>query len=91
MALEIVEQGHDCCPPEVQIEAAECCELDDVSVDARSGTIEPRDAPDMDALPAHSTFQALTFAPMRRVASVDPPDPPGGFPPLYDLYCVYLK
>jgi hypothetical protein len=91
MALEVVEQGHDCCPPEVQLEAAECCELDDASVDVRFGKMEPRDTPDKDLLPAQSFFRAVNLAPIRHVASVDPPDPPDEFPPLYDLYCVYLK
>jgi len=91
MALEVVEQGHDCCPPEIQIEAAECCELDDVSVDVRFGTPEPLDSPDTSVVPASSVSCVLNVAPYRYVASVDPPDPPGEFLPLYDLYCVYLK
>jgi len=91
MALEVVEQGHDCCPPDMQFEAVECCELGDVSVDARFGTIEPLDAPDQDALPAHSMYQSSSITKWRRIASVDPPDPPDRHPPLYDLYCVYLK
>ena len=91
MALEVVEEGHDCCPPEIQLEAVECCELDDVSVDARFGTIEPQDAPDVDALPAPLLPEVAGLARPRRIESVDPPDPPGESPPLYDLYCVYLK
>lgn len=91
MALEVVEQGHDCCPPELQLEAAECCQLDDVSVDARTGTLELNDLPDLVALPAPSFYQALAAVRTHVVASAQPPDPPDEFPPLYDLYCVYLK
>lgn len=91
MALEVVERGHDCCPPELQLESSECCELDDVSVDVRFGTIEPLDTPDADALPTMSVSRTLGVAAYRHTVSVDPPDPPGNFLPLYDLYCVYLK
>ena len=91
MALEVVEQGHDCCPPEIQIESSECCELDDASVDARSGKLELDDSPDQDALPSLAFSEAFIAAPARHPASVDPPDPPGYSPPLYDLYCSYLK
>lgn len=91
MALEVVEQGHDCCPPEMQIEASECCEIDDASVDARSGKLEPDDSPDRDLLPSRAFLEAYPAAPARHPASVDPPDPPGNSPPLYDLYCSYLK
>jgi hypothetical protein len=91
MALEVEEQGHDCCPPEIQLEAAECCQLDDVSVDARTGMLELFDSPDLVALPAPSFYQVLAAARTRYAASAQPPDPPDEFPPLYDLYCVYLK
>ena len=91
MALEVVEQDHDCCPPEIQLEAADCCQLDDVSVDARTGTLELHDSPDLVALPAPSFYQSLAAAHTHFVASAQAPDPPYQFSPLYDLYCVYLK
>jgi hypothetical protein len=91
MALEVVEQGHDCCPPEIQLEAVECCELDAVSIDARSGTLGPFDPPDSDAMPASWPFQDLSTAPAHHWSSVGPPDPPDDFPPLHELFCVYLK
>ena len=91
MALEVVEQGHDCCPPEIQIEASECCEIDEASVDARSGKLELNDSPDQDALPSRIFLETYPAAPACHPAVVDPPDPPGNSPPLYDLYCSYLK
>jgi hypothetical protein len=42
MALEVIEEGHDCCPAEVNLELPECCELDDVSVDKRDGLLEAK-------------------------------------------------
>ena len=91
MALEIIEQGHDCCPPEIQIEPTACCELDDVSVDARSGTIKVYDSPDVEALPAPELPRHFYSAQQRQAPSVDPPDPPGESIPLRKLFCVYLN
>lgn len=90
MALEIVEQGHDCCPPEVQFEPSECCELDDVSVDARGDVLKLDDSPDLDMLSAPLYTQLLNLAPARYSAASDPPDPPGNSRPLYNLNCAYL-
>lgn len=90
MALEVVEQDHDCCPPELQLEASECCVLDDVSVDARSGLFEPDDQPEPDSLSGHASATALNNGHYRHTAGVDPPDLQGFSPPLYKLNCVYL-
>lgn len=91
MALEVVEQSHDCCPPELRLESSECCELDDASVDARSGLLELDDEPEPDALPAHTFAQAPGRRHALRTAGVDPPAPPGNSPPLYKLNCAYLN
>ena len=91
MALEVVEQGHDCCPPEVQLEASECCELDDVSVDARTGILEPGDEPETDSPGGYAATDAFSNGLFRHTAGVDPPDLPDYSPPIYKLNCVYLK
>jgi hypothetical protein len=91
MALEVVEQGHDCCPPKLQLEASECCEIDDVSVDARSGLFGPDDQPEPDSASSYTAAEALNNGFERYAVGVDPPDPPGTSPPLYKLNCVYLK
>jgi len=91
MALEVVEQGHDCCPPELQIESSECCEVDDVNVDARSGLLEPDDQPEPDSLAGCAFVQTQNHGHARHTVGVDPPDPPAHSPPLYKLNCVYLK
>ena len=91
MALEVVEQGHDCCPPELQLEAFECCGLDEASIDSRSGLFEPDDQPEPDSLSGHASAEALNNGHYRHAIGVDPPDLPGISPPLYKLNCVYLR
>ena len=91
MALEVAEPAHDCCPPELQLEASECCALDDVSVDARTGTVKPFKFPDLLALPATVAARGLDPAFARYVPVPEPPDPPGNPPPLHKLFCVYLR
>lgn len=91
MAVEVVEHEHehDCCPPELQLKASECCELDSVSVDVRDGTVEPER--DVEAGPPPYPGVTLLPAPPRYSAATDPPDPPGTCPDLNKLHCVYLK
>ncbi|MDH3619287.1 MAG: hypothetical protein OER91_00225 [Gammaproteobacteria bacterium] len=91
MAFEDIEPAHDCCPSEIQLEASDCCALDDVSVDSRGGAAKLSDSPDFVALPAVSRPQALDPAFARHLTVVDPPDPPGNTPPLHKLFCVYLR
>ncbi|NCF16381.1 MAG: hypothetical protein GWP62_13785 [Gammaproteobacteria bacterium] len=80
MALEVIEEGHDCCPAEVNLELPECCELDDVSVDKRDGLLELWDAPDTDDVAPDP----------RSYSASDPPDPPGRAEARHKLFCIYL-
>ena len=91
MALEAAESAHDCCPPEIELEASACCALDDFSVDARTGTLKPHDSPEFAALPviAPDHDRDPTFA--QYVPVVEPPGPPDNPPPLHKLFCVYLR
>ena len=91
MALEAAEPAHDCCPPEIQLEASDCCALDDVSVDARTGTVKPYESPDVAALPAIAPAHRLDPAFARCIPVAEPPDPPGNAPPRHQLFCVYLR
>ena len=91
MAFEVVEQGHDCCPEELKYEPQDCCELDDVSVDSRSGTFEDDLSPDLEPVPSASPSNVLVFSPARFLASSDPPDPPGPSVALHKRNCIYLK
>jgi len=91
MALEVVENDHDCCPPELNLESPECCGLDDVGVDTRNGLLEDEGGLDTGAVSAPSWVDPT----QRRAAlfrtTVDPPDRPGPPSDLNALFCVYLK
>ena len=91
MAIEVVEEGHDCCPPELKLEALECCELDDANVDTRSKTAEYDFTPDFDVVAASATACISPFPLARSLLSTDPPDPPGPPVALHKQHCVYLK
>ncbi len=90
MALEVVEEGHDCCPPELKLELPECCEIDDVSVDKRDGLLELWDTPDVDDA-AHSPLHYPVLRAFgREYSASDPPDPPDRPEARHKLFCVYL-
>ncbi len=90
MALEVVESGHDCCPPELSLSSYECCAIDDVSVDRREGSIDFDHADiDMAAIPERQ-YVPTTLA-TRYSAATDPPDPPDRSVAIHKLNCVYLK
>lgn len=91
MAIEVVEEGHDCCPPELKLEAQECCELDDASVDSRSGTHENDLTPDLEVVSAGAPGDVHAFSPARFLASSDPPEPPASTVAIHKQHCVYLK
>jgi hypothetical protein len=92
MALQVVEEEHDCCPPELKLEALECCQIDDISVDARAGSVKVDDSDDSDQGLLSPRFPGIvtrTTAYYR--ATAGPPDPPNQLVPLHKLNCVYLK
>jgi len=89
-ALEVVEEAHDCCPPELNLESSECCEVDDATVDKREGVLKPWDSPDSDDLATDASGMRVVPAPARRLSAADPPDPPPYAQPLHELFCIYL-
>lgn len=90
MALEEIEKRHDCCPPELNLEPAECCDIDDLSLDSRGGKLNLDDSTDVDVFAAGAGRESIDLAPIRHLASVDPPDPPPDAQTLHKLFCVYL-
>lgn len=90
MALEVVEEGHDCCPPELKVELPECCELDDVSVDKRDGSLELWDSPDYDDSATGPRDDFVAQASVLGFLATDPPDPPGRVEVRHKLFCIYL-
>jgi hypothetical protein len=87
MAIEIVEDGHDCCPPTVELQQIDCCELDSATSDKRGGKFESYD--DLfvvsTAVPGPSLYKADISE-----NEIRPPDPVDYSPPLHKIYCVYL-
>lgn len=91
MALEVAEDthhGHDCCPPEIQLDPSDCCELAAASVSTRDDQVTPDN--DLDGAAA-SEAPRLAPAARQYAAAADPPDPPEPLRPLHKLNCVYLK
>lgn len=86
MALEVAEEPHDCCPPTIELQQSECCELDDLTVDQREG----------------KTFDVAVIGPTQYHAPVPailpiearvapPPDAAIAPVPIYIVNCVFLK
>lgn len=91
MALEVREEGHDCCPPELNLELLQCCELDDVSVDRRDGLLELWDTADYDDVAMVPMSEFVAWIPVIHSSATDPPGPPDRVEDLQKLLCVYLK
>ena len=87
MAIEAAQDGHDCCPPTVELQQIDCCELDSATSDKRGGKFESYD----------DLFVVSTVVPWPPLYRADisenemrPPDPANYSPPLHKIFCVYL-
>ena len=87
MAIETVEIGHDCCPPTVELQQIDCCELDSATSDKRSGKFERYD--DLVVVSTVVTWPSLQMADISE-SEIRPPDPADYSPALHKLFCVYL-
>lgn len=89
-AFEVVaDEGHDCCPPELRLEATDCCEVNDGSLQSRSATYEFDES---ETVSSATGYAVLELVPSARISpAADPPDPPDVSPDLSALFCVYLK
>ena len=86
MAIESADAAHDCCPPTIEWQQIDCCEVDAVNPDKRGGKLE------FDADQAVVSVVSLENhgrAVFRHPPPALPP-PAGSSPPLHKLYCVYL-
>ena len=90
MAVEVIEEAHDCCPPELSLELPECCEIDDVSVEKRAGLLELCDTPDADDISTVHSNEFVARASAREYSASDPPDPPDQAESRHKLHCIYL-
>ncbi len=91
MALEIEEDRHDCCPDEVKIERVDCCDLDDASVDSRSGTQEVDATPDFEPILIGAPVEPRASSGGPFLARGDPPVPRAPTIAIHKRNCVYLK
>ena len=89
MAIEVVAEEHDCCPPELRLDPDDCCEVNDGSVQSRGTTVEFDDGDDVSAV--HGRALLVPALSGRNAPAADPPDPPDTRPDLNALFCVYLK
>jgi hypothetical protein len=87
MAIEIAESGHDCCPPSVELQQIDCCELDSATADKRGGKLEKYD--DLLIVSTVGAWPSRCMADVSR-NEVQPPDPVDFSPPLHKIFCVYL-
>jgi hypothetical protein len=69
---------------------SQCYDLDEVSVDARSGKLKVEDVFDDTFAPVVTPLAVSAVADQAIVDDAYPPDPGGSSTPLYILYCVYL-
>ena len=89
MAIEVVEEGHDCCPPELQLDPSDCCEIDIGTIGARGDTFSQDVEPENPA--AAGYIDLVELAVPRHYATTGPPLPPDNPTDLNKLYCTYLK
>ena len=68
---------------------AQCCDLDEVNVDARSGKLKVKDAFDDTFAPVATPLAVSPVADRAIADDARPPNPGGSSTPLYILYCVY--
>jgi len=87
MAIEVVDEGHDCCPPSIELQPSDCCELAAATLDHRDGKVETPDP--IFVLATDNTWPSLN-TPIEVPPFARPPDPGNHSPPLHKLFCVYL-
>lgn len=90
MALEVVEEGHDCCPPELRLDTADCCEIDEANVGARNGSIK-FDSPDFETAAVTALAHEHVAPKHDYLATAGPPGDPPPVVALHKLNCVYLN
>jgi len=91
MALGAVEEAHDCCPPEIRLDAAECCAIDDVTHNARGARVLLDEDGGTEVLLVSTFVDVAVPVRVGNIEATGPPDPPDRAIPVYKLNCVYLK
>lgn len=91
MAIEAAEEAHDCCPPEILLDAAECCVADDATLDARGVRLLMDDDSGPEILVAPSFADPLTLRQVRSPVPTGPPDVLVRKVPVHKLNCAYIE
>ena len=91
MALEAAEEQHDCCPPEIRLDAMECCVIDDVTHDARGARLWLDDDSSAEVMLAPKFVDIDLPRQIRGPQPTGPPELPPRAVPVYKLNCAYLK
>ena len=87
IAIEVSAEEHDCCPQTIEMQQADCCELDAVLSDTRGDNYDNLDDQFVASSdPAWPSLQAVDCS----KHEIRPPDPGVHSPPLHKLFCVYL-
>ncbi|HSG96683.1 MAG TPA: hypothetical protein VLA11_01715 [Woeseiaceae bacterium] len=91
MAFEVVEEAHDCCPPTLELNPSECCEVADANVGQRGGKLDIDLDPDFEPAPVRTATDGNLLATRYCFATVGPPDRPARAVSLHKLNCVFLN
>jgi predicted component of type VI protein secretion system len=91
MAIEAAEEAHDCCPPELQLDASECCAMDDATLEARGVRLGLDDDNGAELLIAPAFADALAPRCVHSPEATGPPDTFVHPVPVYKLNCAYLE
>lgn len=87
MAMEVPDEAHDCCPPTIELQPSDCCDLGDIALDSRDDGVESPDEPGFVTIDKSwlslNTITAIQW-------SEKPPDPVYHSPPRHKIFCVYL-
>ena len=91
MAIEAAQEAHDCCPPEIQLDASECCVADDAALDARGVRLllDGDDGAEILIAPAFTDAMAPRF--VRSPIATGPPDPFVRKVAVHKLNCTYIE
>jgi len=87
IAVEVPAAEHDCCPPTIEMQQVDCCELDATLSDSRGDNDDNLDGQFVASSdPAWPSLQTVDCS----KHEIRPPDPGLHWPPLHKLFCVYL-
>jgi hypothetical protein len=91
MAVEAAEEAHDCCPPEIRLDASDCCVIDDATLDARGARLWLDDDGGAEILVAPLFAEVLVPRHAGSPPPTGPPDTPVRKVSVHKLNCSYIE